>query len=423
MNNSMPPIDRMKQQAGDAMKAGRTEQAEHTWLAVIEQAPRDEDALFALGFHAQIKGQTPLAVQRFRAAVEHSSANPLLRMTLAKALKTNGDIEGHFIALTAALDVDPYFVPAHLMRAEGLVELGRTGAAQQVYRDVFKIVGPRDNWPVPLRGQLAQAQRWLEGQSQIVRQTYLDALTSLKANDDQTDWARLDEAAGIVSGTTKAYHQEPVMLHIPRLPAIPFYNTADFPWVAALEAQSQVIIDELTQSLAQAESLAVPYVAYDAGIPVNQWAELNHSKRWSAVFFYKNGQEMPAAHAQFPATSAILKSLPLAQINGFCPNVIFSTLAPKSVIPPHTGETNARLVGHLPLIVPDKCRYRVGNEWRTWEVGKALIFDDSIEHEAINDSDLPRVVLIFDIWNPYLTPQECDGVRALLATRNALLES
>jgi aspartyl/asparaginyl beta-hydroxylase (cupin superfamily) len=54
-------------------------------------------------------------------------------------------------------------------------------------------------------------------------------------------------------------------------------------------------------------------------------------------------------------------------------------------------------------------------------VGKALIFDDSIEHEAINDSDKPRVVLIFDIWNPLLSEAECDAVRSLLATRNTLI--
>ena len=62
--------------------------------------------------------------------------------------------------------------------------------------------------------------------------------------------------------------------------------------------------------------------------------------------------------------------------------------------------------------VPD-CRYRVGFEERRWTVGELLIFDDSIEHEARNDSDELRVVLIFDVWNPLLEPAERDMVRAL----------
>jgi aspartyl/asparaginyl beta-hydroxylase (cupin superfamily) len=103
----------------------------------------------------------------------------------------------------------------------------------------------------------------------------------------------------------------------------------------------------------------------------------------------------------------------MADIGGLCPNAMFSALAPHTEIPPHHGETNARLVVHLPLIVPDKCLYRVGFEERRWEVGKALIFDDTLEHTARNDSDELRVVLIFDVWNPLLTMDERDQVRAL----------
>ena len=58
---------------------------------------------------------------------------------------------------------------------------------------------------------------------------------------------------------------------------------------------------------------------------------------------------------------------------------------------------------HLPLIVPPGCGFRVGSETREWVPGKAWVFDDTIEHEAWNLSDVPRGVLIFDIWNPFLT--------------------
>ena len=60
----------------------------------------------------------------------------------------------------------------------------------------------------------------------------------------------------------------------------------------------------------------------------------------------------------------------------------------------------------MPLIVPSDCTFRVGNETRVWEYGKAWVFDDTIEHEAANSSDRQRVILIFDIWNPALTEAE-----------------
>jgi aspartyl/asparaginyl beta-hydroxylase (cupin superfamily) len=85
---------------------------------------------------------------------------------------------------------------------------------------------------------------------------------------------------------------------------------------------------------------------------------------------------------------------------------MFSVLAPHTHIPPHTGSANTRVIVHLPLILPEKCRYRVGNEHREWKLGKAWVFDDTIEHEAWNDSDKVRVLLIFDIWNPFLTEAE-----------------
>lgn len=105
----------------------------------------------------------------------------------------------------------------------------------------------------------------------------------------------------------------------------------------------------------------------------------------------------------------------MTKVPGAAPSAFFSTLAPKTLIPPHTGVTNARLVVHVPLIVPPDCWFRVGNERREWKPGEALIFDDTIEHEAWNGSDEMRAVLIFDIWNPYLDEHERDLVCELLA--------
>jgi aspartyl/asparaginyl beta-hydroxylase (cupin superfamily) len=69
----------------------------------------------------------------------------------------------------------------------------------------------------------------------------------------------------------------------------------------------------------------------------------------------------------------------------------------------------------LPLIVPPNCRFRVGGETREWHAGAAWVFDDTIEHEAWNDSDVPRAILIFDVWNPELTALERDLVRETTA--------
>jgi aspartyl/asparaginyl beta-hydroxylase (cupin superfamily) len=97
---------------------------------------------------------------------------------------------------------------------------------------------------------------------------------------------------------------------------------------------------------------------------------------------------------------------------------MFSALAPGAHIPPHTGETNARLVAHLPLVVPEDCHFRVGYDWKQWREGKCWVFDDTLEHEARNDSSQLRVILMFDVWNPLLSLAERDMVESLSLALN-----
>ena len=115
----------------------------------------------------------------------------------------------------------------------------------------------------------------------------------------------------------------------------------------------------------------------------------------------------------------MLSRLPMADQPGFAPNCIFSVLQPRTRIPPHTGSTNTRLVVHLPLLLPGKCGFRVGNETREWKMGEAWVFVDSMEHEAWNDSDLVRVILIFDTWNPFLSEAERELISAMMTAKNA----
>ena len=171
--------------------------------------------------------------------------------------------------------------------------------------------------------------------------------------------------------------------------------------------------------LAEDAAAFTPYIAYRPGDPVNQWSELNHSTRWSTFALWRGGEPVAENLARCPVTAEALSAVGMADIGGLCPNAMFSVLAPRTRIPPHTGETNARLVVHLPLVVPEGCRYRVGYDHRQWRVGETLVFDDTIEHEAINDSDAVRVVLIFDVWNPLLAPAEVAMARAMSAATRA----
>ena len=180
------------------------------------------------------------------------------------------------------------------------------------------------------------------------------------------------------------------------------------------KAKTDVIRDELLSVLVEDDKIFHPYVQSDSTRPRRDYGALLDNRGWSAFYLIKSGEVMSEGADRCPETLAALKQTPLTDAPRRTPSVLFSLLRPGVRIPPHTGYTNARLICHLPLIVPGGCGLRVGNETREWKSGEALIFDDSMEHEAWNESAEPRVVLLFDIWRPELTAEERTFIAATL---------
>lgn len=409
----MSEIDRLVDAATRAATEGRWQEAEQAWRRVLSLDSRHVRALYSVGVHAFQRGQLADALGALQAAQQAAPREPAIALSVARVLREQHDTWGEHQAIEAALAADPYFLPGLLAKADWLERSGNVKAAVPVYRNALKVAPPEPQWPPPLQVQLAHAQGLVRRFGKELA-AFLEARTGACMHRLQPIEAqRWREAGAILAGTSQPYPSVSNQLTVPRLPAIPFFDRGQFAWVDALEAHTEAITAELRAALAGDEDEFGPYVAYAPGTPVNQWQELNHSRRWSSYFLWHNGAAVPAHHTRCPATTRVLEQVGMADIEGMCPNAMFSVLAPHTHIPPHTGDTNARLVVHLPLIVPEGCRYRVGFEHRRWKVGEVLIFDDSIEHEARNDSDELRVVLIFDIWNPLLSADEREMVRLM----------
>lgn len=409
----MSEIARWVEAATRAATEGRWQDADQAWRQVLRLEPRHPEALYGVGVHAFRGGRLDEALKAFQTVNAARPGDPAVLLSIARVLRERGDADAEIQAINAALAADPYFLPGLLAKAELLERTGRPKAAVAIYRNALKVAPEESRWPVALRSQLKHGydlvQKFGRELSEFLGErmgTRIGALAPVEAQ-------RWREAGAILSGQSRPYPSLCNQLHVPRLPAIPFFERTQFEWIEALEGRVDAIIGEF-QAVSEADQNGFrPYVAYAPGTPVNQWQELNHSRRWSSYFLWDNGAPVNDHLERCPETAAALDEVGLADIPGMCPNALFSALAPHTHIPPHTGDTNARLLVHLPLIVPDGCSYRVGFERRQWKVGEALIFDDSIEHEARNDSDHLRVVLIFDIWNPLLSEGEREMVRLL----------
>ncbi len=339
----------------------------------------------------------------------------------ALALRLLGDFRGSLAVLDEALDMEPYDFVALLAKAAMLEKLGGERASLNTYRSALKIAPPRDRCPPALVAQIDHADAVVRRQADELCDYMKSAVENLRAEVDPVTLDRFDEGLEIYAGVKTAPKQEPILLNYPRLPAIPFYDRALFPWLPKLEAATAVIQRELAALLEQSFDDFAPYIAYPKGAPVNQWGELNHSRKWTSLWLWRDGTRQDSVCERCPETAALLESLPMADQEGFAPTAVFSALQPHTHIPPHTGSSNVRLLVHLPLILPGPARFRVGNTIRDWKMGEAWVFDDTIEHEAWNDADEMRVILIFDIWNPFLSDGEKALITAMMQAQRAFM--
>ena len=336
----------------------------------------------------------------------------------AVACRTRNDTPGEEAAITRALSVDPMDLVALILRANLLERQEKRHEAALAYNAVLAVAPARERLHPDLRSAFDRAVAFRESYGKEYA-SFLDGfLAAHLARNAGEKTERFRDAVDIMLGRRRRYESHSAIFHYPHLPAIEFFDRGDFRWLDAVEAATGEIREEFIRVLEAEEGFA-PYITYPPDVPHNQWAELNNSPSWSAFHLFKMGERIDANAAKCPATMKVLAGVPQPDMPGRTPSAMFSLLKPHTHIPPHNGVTNARLVVHLPLIVPQGCRFRVGNETREWIPGKAWVFDDTVEHEAWNDSDKLRVVLIFDIWHPHLSRAERELVTALTQGLNA----
>jgi aspartyl/asparaginyl beta-hydroxylase (cupin superfamily) len=419
MQQNDPRIAGLAQSARMAVEGGRLDEGARLWTQVLSLAPDHPEALYNLGQHALFKKDANAARELLERALALAPREPMVALNLSFAYRALNDVQNAAASIERALAVDPYFLPALLAKGALVERSGGKRQAADIYKNALTIAPPDDRLPRELKPQIEQARQRVRENAAEMAAFLSGRMDAIRARHEGADFSRIDECAEIAAGARKAYVQAPTMLNFPRLPAIQYYEREQFAWMDALEAQTDAIREELIGLLQEDSEGFKPYVTHPQGVPLNQWAELNWSPRWSARYLWKDGATQDDVCARCPRTAEALAAIPRADIPNFAPTAFFSTLDPRTRIPPHSGDTNARLIVHLPLIVPGNCHFRVGNDTREFQEGKAWVFDDTIEHEAWNDSDRLRVILIFDVWNPYLSAAEREMVGELLNGVNA----
>ncbi|HEV2568890.1 aspartyl/asparaginyl beta-hydroxylase domain-containing protein [Sphingomonas sp.] len=405
--------------AAAEQRAQRPQMAVRYLEQVVAIVPDHPQALNSLGTHALGAGEFERARDLFARAAAADPNEPVLWMNVARAARELGDDAGELAALDKALAIDARFFLALLRKAHLLQRQGQDVAAATLWSNASMVAPPQEQLSQELRDLLAHGLAFASAQQQRTAALLDQELASARTGLERRDTRRFDAAVDAMLGRRRIYANQCDGLHFPFLPADEFFDREHFPWLAELEAATPAIRAELQDLLAKGDKGFAPYVQYPSGYPESKWSHLDHSERWSAYFLWRHGKRMDEHCARCPETAAVLAKLPLASHAGRAPTAFFSLLHPKTRIPPHTGVTNTRTIVHLALIVPEGCGFRVGGETRQWVEGEAFAFDDTIEHEAWNDSDQLRAVLILDVWNPYITAEERKLVDRLFMAADA----
>ena len=379
------------------------------WLAQAQAlAPDHPLVLNSVGLAALNTGNAAAARDLFEAAIAKDDTKTSLWLNLATTCRRLSLRTEEMEALDAALALDPRYTLA-LLQKGSLLELdGNTRQAARLYGRALATLAAGTQLPDSLRPAIDRAIHIVRNNDRTLSDYLAEHLREARAQHAGEPQERFDRALELLVGRRGAYHPQPTFLYFPHLPSYEFYPREDFPWLHEVEQNTNAIRAEFERVLADDAGKTMSHSVDDSSMGLERWQALltRATRPWSAFYFWQEGKCMDDNLARCPRTAELLSRVPVARLPHAAPTAFYSVLDARARTRPHHGVTNARLIVHLPLVAPPDCRLRVGSEVRQWQAGSAWVHDDTIENESINQSDRPNVLLIFDVWNPYLSDAE-----------------
>ncbi|WP_300395786.1 aspartyl/asparaginyl beta-hydroxylase domain-containing protein [Henriciella sp.] len=359
----------------------------------------------AAGMQALQRSDGNGALAAFRRAIDLGWPGADVWVASSFAHSLLGDMANRLAALEKALEVDPASVRARLHYGQALVGAGRHEDAETQFRQGLEGVSRMGIRNVEIE-KLVEAARDFIGQRAEPEPHPVDDFARQHNVGSEPGDDLFRQSLDILAGRAAPYESRPTRYLYPGLPNRQFYPLEDFTWTEALAAKTPEIRAELDNLLTHQASEAdrfAPYVEKTGREGPGVSHPLLDNPQWSAFYLIKQGKRMEENIALCPKTMAAIDAIGEDARPAPAPSVLFSLLKPGARIPPHHGMLNTRLICHLPIILPGQCGFRVGNETREWKEGEVFVFDDTIEHEAWNNSTGPRYILIFEHWRPELS--------------------
>ena len=171
----------------------------------------------------------------------------------------------------------------------------------------------------------------------------------------------------------------------------PVFDEVNFPFTRLLEENADVIAAEARQIIAERNGIhAIREISPDH-------KRIATDRRWKSLFLIGYGYRFDHNCNRCPETTRLVEQIP--ELN----SAFFSIMEAGAEIPRHRGVTKAFLTCHLGVVVPEdrlNCGIEVHDQTCNWEAGRAIVFDDTFEHEAWNRTEQDRVILLLQFKRP-----------------------
>ncbi|MDP8985866.1 MAG: aspartyl/asparaginyl beta-hydroxylase domain-containing protein [Pseudomonadota bacterium] len=398
---------------------GKVTDAELAFAAILERDPDNTQALNVMALRALRTRDLTTALLHIDHALRMEAENPLTLYNRGRILEAAERYADAAASYRAALRLAPNLSAARLYLGRALELAGRPHQAIVAYARALQDAQNNGRWlnqattPAVFRSLVQHAVL----QVRLGRRAAIDELLRpVIARFGRDSLARVDKSLRMYFKEEAQRSSDPrqcsTFLHFPDIPANPYLDLKLLPWIDRFESEAPAIRDELL-SLLPSGTGREP-VFGNAALEAEHLRGLDRPPTWNGYYFYRHGERRDENCDRCRRTAAALEALPLCKVREHGPEVLFSVFTPGTHLLPHRGVTNTRVVGHLPLMVPEDCALVVGGEEHRWREGKVVVFDDTYEHEAWNRSAKTRVVLIFDLWNPYLSEAERSALAIII---------
>jgi aspartate beta-hydroxylase len=380
-------------------RLGALSDAESLYNRALLLRPDHAGALACLGMLRLQQGKAEDGAALLRRAVAQDPNSAEAHNSLGAALQCLGAYDEALACHDKALILAPGYSDAIFHRGRALQALGRSGEAIASYEAILAKQPGNAQTELALAAALEALGRREEAFVRYRNAASLDHklseyLAKALANDGRQHQADIQAGTQRINryiGTFLTNQADARMSLYPGLASTPFHDTARMPGALALEQNYEAIraeIEGLTATEYQAESEG-----------------LKERGTWDVFLFYERGRRNDENCARCPVIAQLINSHNTVRTQAGLMYV--SKLSPGTHIKAHRGPTNLRLRCHLGITIPaGDCGLKVGGEIRHWQEGRCLVFDDSLEHEAWNNTSQPRIVLIIDFWHPDLTAME-----------------